>query len=131
MKGINWAWKRKLWVMLAGICAAIGVCSLFSPLLHRGKLRITIENQSAQELVLTGINEQDFCIVIAPGESCKVSYKITYAAGIEMKLEHDGAVISTELVGYVEPAYSGTIQAKITEVLENEFEIEVKSRVDF
>lgn len=123
---------KKIFLIIILGCGLMMVFIYFgNPLLHRGRIRITIDNQSAQKLVLIGVNEQNFDIVIAPGESCKVRYDVTYVAGIEMKLRHDNVVISTELVEYVEPAYYGTIQVNIVEALENEFEIEVKSRIDF
>ena len=123
--------KRIIAIVSLCICLAVGALFLIKPMLNRGKLTITIDNQSAQELVLIGINEQEFDIMITPGESCKVKYDVKYAAGVGIKLKHDNAVISKELEEYVEPAYYGTIKVIITETLENELEIEVKSRVDF
>lgn len=122
----------KRWqIIVLSICIVMILSGVLVTILNRGRLFINIENQTTQELVLISIREQEFNITITPGDSCKVEYDIKSDGGVGIKLQHGNAVVSKELVEYVEPAYYGTSKVIITETLENELEIEVKSRVDF
>lgn len=105
----------------------LGLC--FLHVCNRGKIYITIDNQTADELTVVKINDQTVDKNIAANDRIKVRYQISSEGGVTLYLNQNGNTAEKEIVAYAGSGYYGKVRVIVKNTQEDYLHMEIEEKV--
>lgn len=97
---------------------------------RHGSIRITIENDTAEEISVVSIQDQPFQKTVPENRTERFLYRITQGGKpIMLQLQIGGEVIDKEIADYVERSSHGSVAITVSKSDDGNIRIEVNSNV--
>lgn len=112
------------------LVVVIALAVLAGSIARRGSIRITIQNDTAEEISVVSIQDQPFQKTVPGNRTERFSYRITQGGKpIMFQLQIGGEVIDKEIVEYAERAYHGSVAITVSRSDNGNISVETSSNV--